>query len=494
MACRTERGIRAQHSKSSMMTNVSGGSDGRSVAKSNIHIPYSPLRSRREVLAGLSSLVLATTLGCGRGDRTTTPPLTTTSKLPALFDHRITRWGQDPWSRGSYSYLGPGASSATRRMLARPIDDRLFFAGEATDTEHPATVHGALASGQRAAIEIQEASKPGLIVVIGAGVAGLGAARDLTAAGREVVVLESRQRIGGRVWSDTVGGAPVDLGGSWLHGLRDNPLTDLAASLDIDLIRTDYEDAVLFDADGRPVDWSNLDHLYDLVEDMLSSSRSTKSMATAVDELRRQVEVEDRRHLEYVLASEIDHWFAAGPEDLAFSGVHEGGWSRGGDAIPATSYRPIIEHLATGLDIRLGHPVSEVIRTESGIRITTEETEFRGEAVVITVPLGVLQAGTIRFDPALPTVKSTAIQTLGMGTMDKVVLHFEEPFWDPDVDLIAYASSEPGRFIEWYNAIPWTGHPILVGFNAGRPAVEVESWSDERILTASLDVLGRLRW
>ena len=477
-----------------MMTNVSGGSDGRSVVKSNTHIPYSPLRSRREVLAGLSSLVLATTLGCGRGYRTTTPPLTTTSKLPALFDHRITRWGQDPWSRGSYSYLGPGASSATRRMLARPIDNRLFFAGEATDTEHPATVHGALASGQRAAIEIQEAGKPGPIVVIGAGVAGLGAARDLTAAGREVVVLESRQRIGGRVWSDTVGGAPVDLGGSWLHGLRDNPLTDLAASLDIDLIRTDYEDAVLFDADGRLVDWSNLAHLYDLVEDMLSSSRSTKSMATAVDELRRQVEVEDRRHLEYVLASEIDHWFAAGPEDLAFSGVHEGGWSRGGDAIPATSYRPIIEHLAAGLDIRLGHPVSEVVRTESGIRVTTEEAEFRGGAVVITVPLGVLQAGTIRFDPALPTVKSTAIQTLGMGTMDKVVLHFEEPFWDPDVDLIAYASSEPGRFIEWYNAIPWTGHPILVGFNAGRPAVEVESWSDERILTASLDVLGRLRW
>ena len=86
------------------------------------------------------------------------------------------------------------------------------------------------ASGQRAAVEVQEASKPGLIVVVGAGVAGLGAARDLIAAGREVVVLESRQRIGGRVWSDTVGGAPVDLGGSWLHGLRDNPLADLAAS------------------------------------------------------------------------------------------------------------------------------------------------------------------------------------------------------------------------------------------------------------------------
>ncbi|MDE0834571.1 MAG: FAD-dependent oxidoreductase [Acidimicrobiales bacterium] len=446
------------------------------------------------MLTGLSSLALAATLGCGRGGRTTVPPLPTTPRLPAVLDHRITRWGQDPWARGSYSYLGPGASSATRRMLALPIDGHLFFAGEATDTEHPATVHGALASGQRAAAEIQAADKPGPIVVIGAGVAGLGAARDLTAFGREVVVVESRQRIGGRVWSDTVGGAPVDLGGSWLHGLRDNPLADLAASLDIDLVRTDYEDAALFDADGRPVEWAHLDHLYNLVEDMLSSSRSTKSMAAAVGEVRSRVEEEDRRRLEYVLASEIDHWFAAGPEDLAFSGVHEGGWSRGGDAVPVTSYRPIIEHLAAGLDIRLSHPVSEVVRTEGGVRVTTEETEFHAGAVVVTVPLGVLQAGTIRFDPALPTVKATAIQTLGMGTMDKVVLHFEESFWDPDVDLISYASAEPGQFIEWYNAIPWTGHPILVGFNAGRPAIEIESWSDERILTTSLGVLGRLHW
>ena len=106
-----------------------------------------PLRNRREVLTGLSSLALAVTLGCGRGGRTTVSPLPTTPRLPAVLDHRITRWGQDPWARGSYSYLGPGASSATRRMLALPIDGHLFFAGEATDTEHPATVHGALASG-----------------------------------------------------------------------------------------------------------------------------------------------------------------------------------------------------------------------------------------------------------------------------------------------------------------------------------------------------------
>ena len=452
------------------------------------------MRSRREVLSWLSLLALATTLGCGSGERTTAPKLSTSSRLPAVTDHKITRWSQDPWARGSYSYLGPGASSDTRRALARQIDGRLFFAGEATDTEHPATVHGALASGQRAAAEILRGNSSDPVLVIGAGVAGLGAARDLVAVGREVVVIESRQRIGGRVWSHTVGGVQVDLGGAWLHGLRDNPVADLAASLNIALVPTNYEDAVLFNTDGELVDWSRLNHLYDLVKDMVSSSRSTESMGTAIAEMRRRVEAKDQRLLEYVVASEIDHTFAAGPEDLAFSGVHEGGWSRGGDAVPATSYRPIIDHLAAGLDIRLGHPVSEVIRTKEGVRIITEKTEFHGGAAILTVPLGVLQAETIRFDPRLPTVKSTAIRTLGMGAMEKVVLHFEAPFWDPNVDLIGYVSAEPGRFIEWYNAIPWTGRPILVGFNAGRSTADIGSWTDERILSASLDVLGSLHW
>ena len=144
-------------------------------------------------------------------------PTSVRSTLPDLVDWRITRWRADPWARGAYSYLAPGASSTTRRTLAQPVDDRIFFAGEATDLDHPATVHGALASGRRAAAEVLGTAPPGPIVVVGAGVAGLGAARDLVAAGRPVVVLEARDRIGGRVWSVDMGDAVVDLGGSWLH-------------------------------------------------------------------------------------------------------------------------------------------------------------------------------------------------------------------------------------------------------------------------------------
>ncbi|MEC8970799.1 MAG: FAD-dependent oxidoreductase, partial [Actinomycetota bacterium] len=341
------------------------------------------------------------------------------SILPDLVDWRITRWRADPWARGAYSYLASGTSSATRRTLAQPVDARIFFAGEATDLDHPATVHGALASGRRAAAEVLATAPPGPVVVVGAGVAGLGAARDLVAAGRSVVVLEARDRIGGRVWSLDMGDAVVDMGGSWLHGLRDNPLTGITESLGIELVPTDYEDALLFDSNGAPVPWARLDDQYEAVEELIDGSRSTGSMAAAVEQLRSNFRGDDRRFLEYVLSSEIDHWFAAGPEDLAFSGVHEGSWSRGGDAVPRTSYRPIIDWLATDLDVRPGQPVRNIQTSLHGVTVTSDQDEHRGGAVVVTVPLGVLQTGTIHFQPALPAAKAAAIDSLGMGVMDK---------------------------------------------------------------------------
>ncbi|SVC24005.1 uncharacterized protein METZ01_LOCUS276859, partial [marine metagenome] len=318
--------------------------------------------------------------------------------------------------------------------------------------------------------------------------------RDLMTAGRPVVILEARDRIGGRVWSVDMGDAVVDLGGSWLHGLRDNPITGITESLGIELVPTDYEDALLFDSNGAPVPWVRLDDQYEAVEELLDGSRSTGSMATAVEQVRSNFSSDDRRFLEYVLSSEIDHWFAAGPEDLAFSGVHEGSWSRGGDAVPRTSYRPIIDWLATDLDVRPGQPVRNIQTSLHGVTVTSDQDEHRGGAVVVTVPLGVLQAGTIHFQPALPAPKAAAIDSLGMGVMDKVVLRFDEVFWDSEVDLFSHASDSPGRFIEWYNAVPWTGRPVLVGFNAGRPADEMETWSDDETLAAALDVLGRIRW
>jgi lysine-specific histone demethylase 1 len=93
----------------------------------------------------------------------------------------VTRWGQDPYSLGSYSHKAVGSSPEDIKALAEPVGDRVYFAGEATSVEHPATVHGAYMSGQAAAEAIDEAFKS---KKIGGGTgAAADKANDTTAAG-----------------------------------------------------------------------------------------------------------------------------------------------------------------------------------------------------------------------------------------------------------------------------------------------------------------------
>ncbi len=455
------------------------------------------LRSRRSFLgaAGLTGLALAA--GCaggadgrpGTGGTPAAGPAPTSRSIPDPTDWRITRWGADPWALGSYSYLPAGTSATARSALAGAVGDRLFMAGEATDTDYPGTVHGALNSGRRAASQVLEVLDDPSVVVVGAGAAGLGAAGLLAAAGADVVVLEARDRIGGRVWTDDVAGSPVDLGGSWIHGVRGNPLAEMAAELGIDLVHTDYEDSLLFDIDGSPLRWERLGHIYDAVEEAVLSNSSTRAMGPELAPIRAALPPDERRWFDYVVTSEIEHWWPADVDRLAMATAFSGRAFRGGDAVPTTGYRPIVDELARGLDIRLDTAASRVEHGGPGVVVRTAEGPFEAGAAVVTVPLGVLQAGRIAFSPELPHSTAAAVARLGMGLMDKVVLRFPEAFWDTGVDLISYVPARKGHFVEWYNAVPWTGQPILVGFNAARAAAEIQRWSDDAILEAALGTL-----
>src|SRR5688572_7447583 len=156
----------------------------------------------------------------------------------------ITRWAADPFALGSYSFLPPGATPADRETLAAPVDGRLFFAGEATSVDFPATVHGAYLSGRRAAAEVDDKADTGAsVLVLGAGMAGLAAARALADDGYEVTVVEGRDRIGGRIWTDRSLGVPLDLGASWIHQSKGNPITELAREAGAATAATDYDNS-----------------------------------------------------------------------------------------------------------------------------------------------------------------------------------------------------------------------------------------------------------
>ena len=450
--------------------------------------------SRRNFLLG--STAVGITLGAGCGEKT---PLSTSdalnnSSLPSVVDWRITRWGSDPWSQGSYSYIPAGSSSRLRVDLARSTDGRRFMAGEATDSDFPATVNGAVRSGFRAAEEVLETRGVDSCIVVGAGASGLATASRLQEEGCEVTVLEGRSRIGGRAWTDNLQGTPVDLGGSWFHGVDTHVLTPRAKELNIELIPTNYENWVLFDFDGERMNTSRLNRLYDLVYDSVIGKSSTDAMGPLLSSIRENLTSEEQRWFDYVVVSEIEHWYAGHVDDLAMVTAYEGALSRGGDAVPATGYGPFMEDLANGLDVRLSTKVTEVSYNSSGVTVVTDNESFEAASVVVTLPLGVLQSKTVKFSPELSHSQQVAVDGLGMGLMNKVVLEFEEPFWDINKDLISYIPTNRGHFVEWYNAMSWTGKPILVGFNTADSAATIETWSDASTLEASLQVLSKMKF
>src|SRR5687767_12024597 len=102
-------------------------------------------------------------------------------------------------------------------------------------------------------MQAKTATKLAKVLVVGAGMSGLTAARELALRGIEVVVLEARDRIGGRIWTDSSIGAPVDLGAAWIHGITGNPVAQLARHHKIKTTRTDYGSIATYDAAGKNV-------------------------------------------------------------------------------------------------------------------------------------------------------------------------------------------------------------------------------------------------
>ena len=365
-----------------------------------------------------------------------------------------TNWSQDPYSFGSYSYIAKGASRRDHRILSQPVGDRLFFAGEAAHPRRNSTVHAAYESGERAAEAVLETSAE-RIGIIGAGASGLAAAYILMEEGLDVTVIEARDRIGGRIWTDTSLGLPLDLGASWIHGVRGNPLTALANSLELDRVATN-DSYVVRGRDGHIIrDRDAPDWLSDVTEIQHSAGA-------------------DRAQLNYnAYWNDSDY----GGHDVIFPG----------------GYSEMFAGFDEAGNIRLNTRITDVELTDTGIAIGTDGADELDpfDAVIVTLPLGVLKQGSVRFTPPLPEKKQTAIQRLGMGVLDKVYLQFSDVFWDADTTWIATPENDlpQGQFNQWLNLAKYVDEPVIMAFNGGTPARDLASLSDEVVVERALQTL-----
>lgn len=333
------------------------------------------------------------------------------------------------------------------------------------------------------------------VVIVGAGAAGLAAATELQASGfDDVVLLEARDRIGGRIWTDTIGGdIPIDLGASWIHGVDGNPISAIARENDIATHPTDYDnDAVHFHGVGEPGSTvaQALGRFRRLAEEQPGATLGSvyeRYLATYAPD------ASGKRYLEYLLNTMLEHEFGADLGDLSLESIEGGSTFGGPDVVFPGGYRQIVDTLAGGLAIRLGQAVTEVDYSGANIVVRTADgATFEAAAVIVTVPLGVLKKGLVSFHPALPSRKGSAIAGLEMGVLNKTCLLFDDVFWDRDVELIGYVSARRGHWAETLNLYPYTGRPVLMMFNAGAYGARVERFSDGEIVAHALEALANM--
>ncbi|OBF53309.1 monoamine oxidase [Mycobacterium sp. 852002-50816_SCH5313054-b] len=331
------------------------------------------------------------------------------------------------------------------------------------------------------------------VLVVGAGMAGLAAARSLADAGWPVRVIEARDRIGGRVHTDRDWGVPLEMGASWIHGTTDNPLMELAQKARAQLVATDYYGWAKLAVDPRlpplqydPETWRTF----------VSRARGHVdggSLGAAVDAAASRAELSDsdRAQLGFYVTTEIEDEYAVGADQLSANTFDHGDYADGDQDVITNGYDALPRLLAEGLQIQLRTAATVIARRDSSVIVRTKDRSFEGPAAIVTVPLGVLKSGAIAFDPPLPDPHLRAVNALGFGVLSKSFFRFSRRSWDVENAFYQYIGAEPDVWTQWFS-LPSAAGPIMLAFNAGDRGRWVESASPKELMASAVPIARRL--
>ena len=248
----------------------------------------------------------------------------------------------------------------------------------------------------------------------------IGAAKLLAEQGKNVVVYKGRNRIGGRIWTDRNQlGTPLDLGASWIHGPDGNPISALADKVGIKRVPTP-DDSVTRGRNGRKI-WSLFAPAW-----VAEWSAYTPTGAEV-----------DKPNFKEIFGQYAKYGFG-------YEGV---------DVVFPNGYDDIFNGLEADYEVRLNSTVDRIQHSGSEVKIGVKNNGLQQyDVVLVTAPLGLLKKQLIEFEPALPIPKQAAIARMGMGTLDKLYLRFDAPFWDNKLNITTPENGFPqGQFNFWFN-------------------------------------------
>ena len=342
------------------------------------------------------------------------------------------------------------------------------------------------------------------VVIVGAGVAGLTAARLLIDAGVDVTVLEARDRIGGRIHPVTLDGATLDLGAAWVHGGSSNPVHAFCLAMGLSL-----------EADPQPIErWAqsgagllapdtiaSADAEYERFHARLGAVRAlagpNASFAEGVDAYvaDRGLAGNEAERVRFYLnmANETDYSGPSARTSLRWYWEDEDYGDT--DFVIDGGYGAFLGALAGGVDVVLNAPVRRIVDDGIGARAVTDTDEYAGATVLVTSSLGVLQSGVMAFDTALSPAKQQALTRLEMGSLEKVLLRFDTRFWADAFEGVAVHQSDgTSRTLPWVQDFSrWAGAPTLALIHGGASARSLLDGSDDAaIVAAALEAIGTL--
>eukprot|EP00929_Paragymnodinium_shiwhaense_P120608 TRINITY_DN92586_c0_g1_i1.p1 TRINITY_DN92586_c0_g1~~TRINITY_DN92586_c0_g1_i1.p1 ORF type:complete len:539 (-),score=122.37 TRINITY_DN92586_c0_g1_i1:192-1808(-) len=374
-------------------------------------------------------------------------------------------------------------------------------------------------------------ASPWDLIVVGAGAAGLACARLTSAAGLRVLLVEARDRAGGRAHAADVldVGAEVDLGASWIHSAcTGNPMMKLAHHRKVELVsdgRRRDSSCIVDLTEKAVVKTKAIDKAFAAIEEALEvvaeryegcEEEEAESMSLAEALLRGDPSLQNDASrtslLRWALSDEVERHEGADAESLSAAHHAAGVEMPGRNEIPTPSYGAFVQALSSGplaedlMDavseptVRLGEAVCRIGPWNEDTPVLVETVKgstYTARRVVAAIPLGVLKAGSIQFSPALPEQKQRSIKGLGCAAMTKVYLRFEKPFWSASTSFWGIIGTQSESAAELFERSFWLPYPFADGDSKGvvccllygRRARKAEAKTDAEVSEAAMAAL-----